>query len=93
LKTRIKMDNSCETKVSCMQRVMQKIKISITEIIGLLLGAAFGYIYYKTVGCSTGACPITSNPWISSIWGSIIGYLIGNMFNKNNKTNGNKRNK
>jgi len=80
------MENSCETKASCMQKMIQKLKVSIPEIIGLTIGAAGGFMYYKTVGCSTGTCPITSNPWISTIWGGLIGYLFGGMFNKKNKT-------
>ena len=80
------MENACETKASCMQKMMQRIKVLIPEIIGLAVGAAGGLIYYKVVGCSTGTCPITSNPWISTIWGAVMGYLVGSMFNKNKKT-------
>ena len=80
------MENTSETKVTGLQKVLQRIKVSYPEIIGLALGATGGYIYYKVVGCPTGSCPITSNPWVSSIWGAMIGYLFGNMFNKNKKT-------
>jgi hypothetical protein len=41
--------------------------------LGLMLGAAAGYTYYAVVGCSTGGCPITSNPWVSTGWGALIG--------------------
>ena len=44
-------------------------------IIGIVLGAAAGFAYYKFVGCSTGACPITSNPFISTIYGALMGAL------------------
>lgn len=40
-------------------------------------GAALGYGWYRLVGCSTGACPLTSNPWISTIYGAIIGLFAG----------------
>jgi hypothetical protein len=43
--------------------------------IGIVLGAAAGFAYYKFVGCSTGACPITSNPFISTIYGAVMGAL------------------
>jgi len=45
----------------------------VKPLLGITLGAALGYTYYATVGCSTGACPITSNPWISTFWGAMIG--------------------
>lgn len=40
---------------------------------GVALGAAAGFAYYTFVGCSTGACPITSDPMISTAWGAMIG--------------------
>lgn len=47
--------------------------------LGILLGITGGFIYYRTVGCSTGACPIQSNPWLTMLWGGMMGYLIGDM--------------
>ena len=38
-------------------------------VIGAVIGGAAGFAYYKLVGCSTGTCPITSNPYISVVWG------------------------
>ena len=42
---------------------------------GILIGAVGGYVYYRFVGCSSGVCPITSNPYISTIYGAVIGAL------------------
>jgi len=42
----------------------------------VLLGAALGFGYYKFVGCRTGTCPITSNPWISTLYGAMMGSLF-----------------
>lgn len=42
-----------------------------------LLGAAVGYLYYRFIGCATGACPLTSNPIISTLYGGVLGFLIG----------------
>lgn len=48
----------------------------IKLIIGAAVGGGLGFAYYKFIGCSTGACPLTSNPWISSIYGALVGALI-----------------
>lgn len=42
-----------------------------------VLGAVGGYCYYRFVGCASGTCPITSNPHISTLYGGIIGFLLG----------------
>jgi hypothetical protein len=49
-------------------------------VIGAVVGGGLGFAYYKFVGCSTGACPLTSNPWLSSIYGAILGLLIAGSF-------------
>jgi uncharacterized membrane protein len=42
----------------------------------VLLGGAAGYAFYRFVGCKTGVCPITANPWISTLYGALIGVLL-----------------
>ena len=44
--------------------------------IGILIGGALGFAYYKFIGCRTGTCPITSNPWSSIFYGALMGFLI-----------------
>ena len=51
----------------------------VRMIVGPLVGAGIGYAYYRFVGCSSGACPITSNPWMSMIYGAVMGFLVGGM--------------
>ncbi|MCX6181878.1 MAG: DUF6132 family protein [Bacteroidetes bacterium] len=51
-------------------------------MVGVLLGAIGGYWYYAKVGCATGTCPITSNPWISTLYGALLGGLALNIFKK-----------
>jgi len=45
-------------------------------IIGAVVGGGLGFAYYRFVGCSSGACPLTSNPVISTLYGSIVGALV-----------------
>lgn len=59
---------------------------TLKSIIGTVIGIVGGYIYYIKVGCNSGSCPITSNPWLTVLWGAAIGYLLGGMFEKNPKT-------
>lgn len=42
-----------------------------------VVGGLGGFLYYRLVGCASGACPITSNPYISTVYGGVIGILIG----------------
>ena len=45
-------------------------------VLGLILGAGAGYLWYRVVGCSTGACPLTSNPYVSTLYGALMGLTI-----------------
>ncbi|NLI72704.1 MAG: hypothetical protein GX361_08260 [Bacteroidales bacterium] len=56
---------------------------NLLGIVGLVVGAVGGYACYYYIGCKSGACPITSNPYISVIFGALMGYLILDMFKKN----------
>ncbi|MBP7280782.1 MAG: hypothetical protein KBA66_04355 [Leptospiraceae bacterium] len=51
--------------------------IPISTILPVLAGAGLGFLWHKLVGCRTGACPITANPYISTIYGAFIGFLMG----------------
>jgi hypothetical protein len=41
----------------------------------VLIGGAGGFLYYRFIGCKTGACPLTGNPWVSTLYGALIGWL------------------
>ncbi|HOY31020.1 MAG TPA: DUF6132 family protein [Bacteroidales bacterium] len=80
------MENINEVKEPLKQKLLRLIKKSPGAIIGTIIGGAGGYLYYLFVGCSSGACAITSNPFMSVLWGALLGYLIGDTFKKNKKT-------
>lgn len=60
----------------------KKVKFNILPVIGAVVGAIGGYIYYIEVGCTSGSCAITSNPYMSMLWGAAIGYLVFDLFKK-----------
>ncbi|MEI7947708.1 MAG: DUF6132 family protein [bacterium] len=45
---------------------------------GAVVGGFLGYGVYRFIGCSSGACPITSNPWLSTILGIAWGIMLAN---------------
>jgi hypothetical protein len=42
----------------------------------VLFGAAGGYAFSRYIGCRTGGCRLTSNLWISTLYGALIGALM-----------------
>ena len=49
----------------------------IRYLIGALIGGIIGYfVFYKLIGCSNGSCPITANPYISTVYGIVLGVLL-----------------
>jgi len=42
-----------------------------------LAGAVLGFGYYYFIGCQSGTCPITSNPYISTAYGMLMGVVLG----------------
>jgi predicted MFS family arabinose efflux permease len=48
-------------------------------IICTILGIGGGFAYYYFIGCSTGNCPLKSNPWIMMGYGALIGYLAADL--------------
>ncbi len=49
-------------------------------LLGIIIGAIGGYVYWRYVGCTTGTCLITSSPVASSLWGAAIGGLLFSAF-------------
>ena len=45
-----------------------------------LLGAGLGFAYYRFVGCQGGSCPIWASPWMSTLYGALLGALLFSAF-------------
>jgi hypothetical protein len=61
------------------------LKANILPIIGVLVGALGGYLYWKFVGCESGTCAITSKPLNSTLYGAMMGGVFFSIFQKDEK--------
>jgi ABC-type uncharacterized transport system permease subunit len=55
-------------------------KMIIAIVVGIVIGGALGFANYKFIGCKTGACPLSANPWISTFYGMLVGGMLGTIF-------------
>lgn len=74
------MNNNSENKVLLKIKSFLSSPNNIKNIAGFFIGTIGGFIYYKTIGCSSGSCAITSNPYMSILWGGLLGYLFADIF-------------
>ncbi|MEO9021191.1 MAG: DUF6132 family protein [Ginsengibacter sp.] len=68
--------------IQTMKDFLKKYQLTL---IGAILGAIGGYLYYHFVGCNSGTCAITSKPVNSTLYGALMGGLLLNIFKKENK--------
>ncbi|MFZ2642754.1 MAG: DUF6132 family protein [Verrucomicrobiia bacterium] len=45
-------------------------------VVGAVIGAVAGFAWQRLAGCSSGACPLMSNAWISTAYGLVAGVLV-----------------
>ena len=50
--------------------------MNLPPLVMVLVGAALGYGWHRVIGCATGACPITANPYTATLYGAVMGALI-----------------
>jgi len=48
----------------------------VARLAGPVIGGALGFVYHKVVGCAGGTCPIVASPYLSILYGALIGFLI-----------------
>ena len=67
--------------LSTKQKIFTISKIALP----VFLGATGGYLYYHYIGCVSGTCPITGNPYISTGYGAAVGAMFINFKKKAKK--------
>jgi len=50
--------------------------LNLKLIIGVVIGGLLGFLYYKKIGCASGSCPITSSPFVSTLYGAFLGLTL-----------------
>lgn len=72
---------------SMKSQLLQLIKKHKGKLTGAVLGSITGFLYYKLIGCSNGTCAISSNPYINTPYGALMGIFIAGIFSDNKKEN------
>lgn len=73
------MENNCEVKPR--PRTIKEYFKSWSfwkTFLATSIGALAGFSYYYFVGCTSGTCAITSSPYISTMWGGMLGFFVVN---------------
>ena len=56
-----------------------KSKVFRYKLLVASIGAIGGYLYWKYIGCASGTCPIKSVWYLMTLWGTAMGYLLGDL--------------
>lgn len=70
---------------------MSFLKSNFITIIGVIVGAIAGYLYWLNIGCDSGTCAITSKPVNSTLYGALMGGLLFSIFKSEEKQNSIKK--
>lgn len=49
----------------------------IVLLVSGTIGALLGYAYYYFIGCSSDGCPLTSNWYVTTLYGLVAGIVVG----------------
>lgn len=51
--------------------------IILKMVLLIFVGGVLGYVYYYFIGCRTGTCPLSSNPFLTTGYGLLFGFIVG----------------
>jgi len=75
------MKESCENEIENKPKTFKELIRSSyfwKPAAGVIIGGIGGFFYYHFVGCASGSCGITSNPFSSALFGSAMGFFVVN---------------
>jgi len=83
------LENICIFVITNINMFMENVIVFLKKykltLIGGVLGATGGFLYWYFIGCNSGTCPITSSPFMSTLWGVLIGGSLFNIFEDKKK--------
>ena len=71
-----------DSNIVHMMKVKAILQSNFLYLIGAIIGAISGFLYWKYVGCISGTCSITSSPINSTAYFALMGGLIFGSFKK-----------
>jgi hypothetical protein len=73
------MENKCEAKPRP-ENIKEFFKSWYfwKPFLAIAIGGLAGFLFYHYVGCTSGRCGITSNPYMSIVWGGFLGFFMVN---------------
>jgi hypothetical protein len=48
----------------------------VRTVVAVVVGAGLGFALHRFVGCRSGACPIWASPYVSTLYGALLGFLL-----------------
>ncbi len=51
-------------------------KFVTKRVLPVVVGGALGFAYYYFIGCYNGTCAITSSPYVSTLYGALMGLIF-----------------
>ena len=48
----------------------------VHTVLAVLVGGGLGFGWHRFVGCRSGACAIWANPYVSTLYGALLGFLL-----------------
>lgn len=54
----------------------ERVPLALRLLLAAGLGVLGGLAWYRFVGCRSGGCPLTSNPWLMSLFGAAMGLSL-----------------